>query len=190
MKKALTPKQRLFVHEYLVDLNATQAAIRAGYSKKTADTQGPRLLGNVGVRKAIEAARERRENKAIMTREEILEELSLIGRFDLADYFEIDEGGEIRPKPFDRMPPGASRALKAIKETRTIRESADGKDTNIVVDRIEFEGQPKVESLKLLGQNQGLFPNKVEGSLTLTGKLSIEDMRKSAKEVEDAAPGD
>ena len=52
----LTPKQRRFVDEYQVDLNATQAAIRAGYSAKTAHVQGPRLLGNVGVASAIQAA--------------------------------------------------------------------------------------------------------------------------------------
>ncbi len=46
-KASLTPKQARFVEEYLIDLNATQAAIRAGYSAKTAEVQGSRLLGNV-----------------------------------------------------------------------------------------------------------------------------------------------
>jgi len=50
-EKGLTPKQRIFCREYLLDLNATQAAIRAGYSQKTADPQGPRLLGNVRVQR-------------------------------------------------------------------------------------------------------------------------------------------
>ena len=45
----LTPKQERFVEEYLIDLNATQAAIRAGYSAKTAEAQGSRLLSNVNV---------------------------------------------------------------------------------------------------------------------------------------------
>lgn len=49
----LNPKQQRFVTEYLVDLNATQAAIRAGYSPKTANQTGPRLLVNVGIREAI-----------------------------------------------------------------------------------------------------------------------------------------
>ena len=50
---SLTPRQERFVAEYLIDLNATQAAIRAGYSAKTAEVQGPRLLGNVRVAAAI-----------------------------------------------------------------------------------------------------------------------------------------
>ncbi len=52
---SLTPKQARFVEEYLIDLNATQAAIRASYSAKTAEVQGSRLLGNVKVREAVEA---------------------------------------------------------------------------------------------------------------------------------------
>jgi len=52
----MTPKQTRFVQEYLIDLNATQAAIRAGYSAKNADVDGPRLLGNAGVKAAIETA--------------------------------------------------------------------------------------------------------------------------------------
>lgn len=62
----LTPKQQLFVDEYLTDLNATQAAIRAGYSKKTANEQGARLLANVKVWAAIqERMNERSERTQI-----------------------------------------------------------------------------------------------------------------------------
>ncbi len=187
MKKLLTPKQRLFVHEYLVDLNATQAAKRAGYSKKTAYSLGQRLLKKAEVRAAINAARERRENKAIMTRDEILEELSLIGRADLKNYFTIDEGGEVRAKMFSEMPPGASRVLESIKETRTIAESKDGQETSIVTDRREFKLHGKIPALELLGRNQGLFPTKVDGSLTLEVRHSMDRLKKSMKEAEDGS---
>jgi phage terminase small subunit len=56
----LTPKQARFVEEYLVDLNAKQAAIRAGYSPKTAEVQGCRLLRNVQVAAAIQRAQAER----------------------------------------------------------------------------------------------------------------------------------
>jgi phage terminase small subunit len=187
VKKTLTPKQRLFVHEYLVDLNATAAAKRAGYSKKTADVQGPRLLGNVRVRKAIEAARERRENKAIMTRDEILEELTLIGRGDLQNYLDVDQDtGGIRAKSFDELPAGASRALEMVREDRMIREDARGQDS-IINSKVTFKMHSKLGALELLGKHQGLFPTRVEGNLTLNGKLSITDMKQSAKEVEDGS---
>ena len=50
-----TPKQKRFIEEYAVDLNATQAAIRAGYAKKTAYSQGQRLLKKVEIETAIQA---------------------------------------------------------------------------------------------------------------------------------------
>ena len=53
----LTPKQQRFVEEYLIDLNATQAAIRAGYSEKTAQEQSSRLLSNVMVQEAVQKAK-------------------------------------------------------------------------------------------------------------------------------------
>lgn len=69
--KKLTPKQQRFVEEYLIDLNATQAAIRAGYSKKTAEVQGPRLLGNVRVQEAVKKAIDERSEESGVTVERI-----------------------------------------------------------------------------------------------------------------------
>ena len=59
-KRKLTARQERFVEEYLIDLNATQAAVRAGYSAKTAHSCGPRLLANAGVAAAISAAKQER----------------------------------------------------------------------------------------------------------------------------------
>lgn len=70
----LPPKQQRFVLEYIVDLNATQAAIRAGYSARTAEQQGPRLLGNVGVSAAIAAALEQRSKRTEITADRVLAE--------------------------------------------------------------------------------------------------------------------
>lgn len=63
----LTDKQRKFVSEYLKDLNATQAAIRAGYSERNASKIGPELLGKTCVRAAIEAAQSQREKRTLVT---------------------------------------------------------------------------------------------------------------------------
>jgi len=59
-QRELTPKQDMFVREYLVDLNATQAAIRAGYSAKTANEQASRLLANVNIASAVQAGMDKR----------------------------------------------------------------------------------------------------------------------------------
>jgi len=78
MKKAkiLTPKQQRFVAEYLIDLNATKAAIRAGYSKKTARSQGQRLLTNVDIQKAIQHKMDERVLRLGLKADEVLRELS------------------------------------------------------------------------------------------------------------------
>ncbi len=72
---SLTPKQARFVEEYLVDLNATQAAIRAGYSPKTAYSQGERLLKNVEVHRANQEAQEARSERTGITQDEVIQGL-------------------------------------------------------------------------------------------------------------------
>lgn len=62
--RELTPKQQRFVEEYLIDLNGTRAAIRAGYSAKTANQQAARLLANVNVQAAVSVARKEQSDKA------------------------------------------------------------------------------------------------------------------------------
>lgn len=63
----LTPKQQRFVEEYLIDLNATQAAIRAGYSEKTAQEQSSRLLSNVMVQEAVQRAKNKLSERTELT---------------------------------------------------------------------------------------------------------------------------
>lgn len=71
-KDELTPKQAAFVREYLIDLNATQAAIRAGYSAKTASRIGPELLGKTCIAAEIDKLKEKREAKTEITAEWVL----------------------------------------------------------------------------------------------------------------------
>lgn len=68
-------RQRRFVDEYLIDLNATKSAERAGYSAKTSHVQGPRLLGNVSVKAAIEAAQQARSKRTLLTQDWVVERL-------------------------------------------------------------------------------------------------------------------
>jgi phage terminase small subunit len=72
----LTDKQQRFVEEYLIDLNATQAAIRAGYSEKTANEQGARLLVNVSIQEAIQAAKQQRSQATGITAETVLQQIN------------------------------------------------------------------------------------------------------------------
>lgn len=68
----LTPKQQRFVDEYLIDLNATQSAIRAGYSPKTAEQQGFQLLKKTSVSEAIEQAQQERQKRTLVTQDDVI----------------------------------------------------------------------------------------------------------------------
>ena len=91
----MTPKQQRFVEEYLIDLNATQAAIRAGYSARTANEQGARLLAQVSVRSQIEAAQKERSERTKIDADWVLTQLAAEKTADLADLF--DDAGNLRP---------------------------------------------------------------------------------------------
>lgn len=90
MARKLTPKQKAFVDEYLIDLNATQACIRAGYSKKTADRIGPELLGNPCVSAAIQKAMQERQRRTEVTQDYVIAKLKEIADKDASDYTESD----------------------------------------------------------------------------------------------------
>ena len=90
-KGKLTPKQERFVQEYLVDLNATQAATRAGYSKKTAQEQSSRLLSNVMVSKAITERRARLLDDAESRGKMVLDRLEHIINANILDYLDLTD---------------------------------------------------------------------------------------------------
>ena len=75
VKASLTPKQARFVEEYLLDLNATQAAIRAGYSAKTANEQGAQLLAKLSIRQAVAEAQAIRSKRTEITQDEVIQGL-------------------------------------------------------------------------------------------------------------------
>lgn len=86
---ALTPKQRAFIDEYLVDLNATQAAIRAGYSAKTANREGTRLLSNAVIAQAITDAKAQRAESTGITAELVVQRLAAIATADPRELVEF-----------------------------------------------------------------------------------------------------
>lgn len=87
---ALTPKQKRFVAEYLVDLNATAAAKRAGYSEKTACEQAARLLANVKVQTAVQEAMQARQQRTEITQDYVIGKLKEIADKDASDAQDSD----------------------------------------------------------------------------------------------------
>ncbi len=91
---SLTDRQSRFVQEYLLDLNATQAAARAGYSVKTANEQGARLLANVSVAQAVRQAQAARAERTQLTQDWVLERLrETVERSMQAEPVKDSEGG-------------------------------------------------------------------------------------------------
>jgi phage terminase small subunit len=92
---ALSPKQQRFVEEYLVDLNATQAAIRAGYNAKTARAQASRLLTKVNISDAIFEGRQLTADRLEVTQERVLKEFARLAFLDIRKAF--DKDGNLLP---------------------------------------------------------------------------------------------
>lgn len=88
----LTAKQARFVQEYLVDLNATQAAIRAGYSADTAEQQGSRLLSNAKVAEAVKLGQQKRAERTEITQDMVLAELWAIASANPNDLIQYRRG--------------------------------------------------------------------------------------------------
>lgn len=142
--KELTAKQAQFVAEYLIDLNATQAATRAGYSAKTANEQGARLLANVSVRSAMDAAMKERGERTKITADDVLREITRLAMFDPADLTEVKSPQDIKALPED-----VRRAIVGWTWDR------QGRFTIKLV---------KEGALEMLGRHHSLFKDRVEHS--------------------------
>ncbi len=104
---ALTPKQRRFVEEYLLDMCAGKAAMRAGYSARTANQQGHLLLDHPGIMAAIDAAKIKRSEKVGVDAEWVLQRLVEECEADLADLY--DDNNNL--KPIEVWPRGLRAAV-------------------------------------------------------------------------------
>lgn len=155
----LTDKQQRFVEEYLVDLNATKAAIRAGYSKKTAEQYGHQLLKKTSVAEAVAAGRAKLSARVQITQERVIDELAKIGFSDIRKMF--TPGGNLLP--IHDLDDDAAACLSSIEVVT--RKAPGGED-------VEVEHVAKIKvwdkraALVDIGKHLGMFKEKVE----LTGK--------------------
>lgn len=93
MATTLTPKQARFVEEYLIDLNASQAAIRAGYSAKNANVEGARLLANASIAAAVAEAQQARSERTQITQDRVLKEYARLAFSDMRNLMAWDASG-------------------------------------------------------------------------------------------------
>ena len=109
-------KQHRFVNEYLVDMNGTQAAIRAGYSRKTAGSQGFDLLKKPEIQDALAARWQELQQEAALTPEKVVAEFVRLGFSDIRNYVSWNQDG-VCVKDSDRLTPEQSAAVAEVWET-------------------------------------------------------------------------
>jgi len=157
--KPLTAKQKLFCHEYLIDLNATQAAIRAGYSKKTAKVIGCENLTKPDILEFINKAKEERIEEVKVDANWLLKRLADESDADVADLY--TEEGSL--KPVHMWPEIWRKGLVAGLDVHQEYEYEDGQkipDGMIMKVRLS----DRIKRLELIGKHVDVqaFPNKVE----------------------------
>lgn len=113
----LTDRQRRFVEEYLVDLKTGPAAIRAGYSEKSAAKMGRRLRGLPHVRAAIEAAMDNRSRRLGINQDRVVTELARIAFADIRDFAEWDDAG-VKLRASRDLGPGQTACVAEIVENQ------------------------------------------------------------------------
>lgn len=165
----MTPKQLRFVEEYLIDLNATQAAIRAGYSAKTAKQQGQRLLTNADVQAAVAEAQAARSEKTGIDAAWVLARLGNELIADLADIY--DDQGAL--KPIHEWPLIWRQGLIAGVETGEERD--ENGEVIAIVRKVKLSD--RVKRIELAGKhvNVQAFKDKIEQSGELTINVLPED---------------
>ncbi len=162
--KRLTPKQARFVEEYLIDLNATQAAIRAGYSAKTAPEQASRLLSNVKVSTAVQAAMQARSTRTEITQDMVLRELAKIGFSDIRKVVRWgttelrtteDKDGQAVTEPYHGLRLVAADEIDDD-TAAAIAEVSEGRDG------LKVKFHDKKGALVDIGRHIGMFKDRVE----------------------------
>ena len=157
-KDGLTEKQKRFCDEYIIDLNATQAAIRAGYSEETARNIGCENLAKPNIAEYIEKRIKDRESRTEITQDFVLRELANIASANGTDFAQVDAKGDVTITATEKVPEAKRAAIASIKQ------GANG---------TEVKTYDKIRALELIGKHLGMFQ---------TGNSA------SGNEVEDLAP--
>ena len=166
--KELTEKQAAFVREYILDRNGTRAAIRAGYSPKSARVIASELLAQPHIWARVLSAQAQRAERVDVRSDKVLSEMALLANSDISHY-RIDDFGQVTLAP--GAPEGAMRAVQSIK--RKVRHiHHEGGDEEIIYD-VELKLWDKPQPLKLLGRHIGLFPDRVEHTGAGGGPIEV-----------------
>jgi len=148
----LTQKQKRFVEEYLIDLNATKAAIRAGYSPRAAKVTASKLLTNANLQAAIDKAMAERSRRTGINQDRVIQELAKIAFLNPVDVIDMDTATVKGEANRDDTACIASVKVKTIPT-----------DDGAITER-EVKTYDKLKALELLGKHLGMFTDKLNVS--------------------------
>lgn len=154
----MTEKQKRFVEEYLIDLNATQAAIRAGYSSRNADKIGHELLGKTRVSDAISKAMAERSKRTGISQDRVLFELARIGFAKITDVVDPDTA---------KIKTDASEDDLACIQSIKIKPNEFGTEREVRL-------YDKKSALVDLGKHLGMFKDKIDLNADLDLNITID----------------
>lgn len=155
----LTAKQQRFCDEYLIDLNATQAAIRAGYSVKTANEQGSQLLAKLSIQEVIGREMAERSKRTGINQDRVVIELAKLAFVNIADVVDLED---------------ATVRTSATEEDLACIQSVKIKPSEFGTER-EIKLYDKKASLELLGKHLGMFKDNMNLNIALPVVISGED---------------
>ena len=160
----LTAKQQRFCDEYLIDLNATQAAIRAGYKKSEyTDTNANKLLENTRIKEAIDKAMAERSKRTGINQDRVLLELAKMAFVNIDDVVDVNTGAVKKKASRDDL-----ACIQSIKYKRT-----DGVSGTTVEREVKIAD--KKANLELLGRHLGMFKDKLEMDINVPVMFSGEE---------------
>lgn len=156
---ALTNKQKRFIEEYLIDLNATQAAIRAGYSPATAGNIGNENLGKPQIRARVEQALAERSRRTGINQDRVIRELARIALVNPVDVVNMDDA-TIKSKASE----DDTAAILSVKVKNIPTENGD------ITER-EIRMADKIKALELLGKHLGMFTDRLNVNAEMAVKI-------------------
>ena len=150
-RNKLTDRQERFVQEYLVDLNATQAAIRAGYSKKSAASTGNENLQKPEIQARISQAQHERTKRTQITQDMVLQELAKVAFSNMRDVASWSDLG-VSLRDSATLDDKTHGAVKKIKDRYTF-----GEDGEPMTRTVEIELHDKIKALEITGRHLGMW---------------------------------
>jgi phage terminase small subunit len=157
---SLTPKQARFVEEYLIDLNATQAAIRAGYSEATAQQIGSENLCKPVIQEAIQAAKQERSERTKIDQDWVLKRLAALADSDIRRVSKWDAAG-VYLTDSDVLSWEDAYTINEVILEETIKETEDGKEL-VMKRQKRIKQADKKPPLELIGKHLGMFTDKIK----------------------------